>query len=70
LKAAGVVPQGKRGPHAFRHAKAAALLRSAVPLKVIGDVLGHRSATATMAYLKLDVEQLRGIALEVPRAKP
>jgi integrase/recombinase XerD len=70
LKAAGVVPQGKRGPHAFRHAKAAALLRSAVPLKVIGDVLGHRSAASTMAYLKLDVEQLRGIALEIPGAQP
>jgi integrase/recombinase XerD len=70
LNAAGVIPQGKRGPHAFRHAKAAALLRSAVPLKVIGDVLAHRSATATMAYLKLDLEQLRGIALEIPGARP
>ena len=45
LKAAGVVPRGKRGPHAFRHAKAASLLRSAVPLKVIGDVFAHRSAS-------------------------
>jgi integrase/recombinase XerD len=70
LHAAGVVPQGKRGPHAFRHAKAASLLRSAVPLKVIGDVLAHRSATSTMAYLKLDVEQLRGIALDIPGARP
>jgi integrase/recombinase XerD len=52
LKAAGVVPQGRRGPHVFRHAKAASLLRSAVPLKVIGDVLAHRSAASTMAYLK------------------
>jgi integrase/recombinase XerD len=66
LKAADVVPQGKRGPHAFRHAKAASLLRSAVPLKVIGDVLAHRSAASTMTYLKLDLEQLRGIALDVP----
>jgi integrase/recombinase XerD len=66
LKAADVVPRGKRGPHAWRHAKAAALLRQAVPLKVIGDVFAHRSAASTMAYLKLDVEQLRGIALELP----
>lgn len=70
LKAANVVPQGKRGPHAFRHAKAAALLREAVPLKVIGDVFAHRSAGSTMAYLKLDLEQLRGIALELPGARP
>jgi hypothetical protein len=53
---------------AWRHAKAAALLRQAVPLKVIGDVFAHRSATSTMAYLKLDVEQLRGIALELPES--
>lgn len=70
LKAAGVVPRGKRGPHAWRHAKAAALLQEAVPLKVIGDVFAHRSAASTMAYLKLDVEQLRGIALELPGARP
>jgi len=70
LKAAGVVPRGKRGPHAWRHAKAAALLQQAVPLKVIGDLFAHRSATSTMAYLKLDVEQLRGIALELPGARP
>jgi integrase/recombinase XerD len=70
LKAADVVPQGKRGPHAFRHAKAAALLRQGVPLKVIGDVFAHRSAGSTMAYLKLDLERLRGIALELPGARP
>lgn len=69
LKAADVVPPGRRGPHVFRHAKAASLLRSAVPLKVIGDVLAHRSAASTMAYLKLDLEQLRGIALDIPEAR-
>jgi hypothetical protein len=41
-----------------------------VPLKVIGDVFAHRSAASTMAYLKLDVEQLRGIALDLPGARP
>jgi integrase/recombinase XerD len=70
LKVAGVVPWGRKGPHAWRHARAAALLRQAVPLKVIGDVFAHRSAASTMAYVKLDVEQLRGIALELPGARP
>jgi hypothetical protein len=37
---------------------------------VIGDVFAHRSASSTMAYLKLDVEQLRGIALEIPGSRP
>jgi integrase/recombinase XerD len=53
LTAAGVMPPGKKGPHAFRHARAVSLLRAAVPLKAIGDILGHRSALSTGAYLKL-----------------
>jgi hypothetical protein len=32
-------------------------------------VLAHRSAVSTMAYLKLDLEQLRGIALDIPRTR-
>jgi integrase/recombinase XerD len=70
ISAAGVTPRGKKGPHAFRHARAASLLRSAVPLKVIGDVLAHRSTQSTMIYLKLDLNELRGIALEIPRVLP
>ncbi|MGH8137686.1 MAG: site-specific integrase [Steroidobacteraceae bacterium] len=66
LATAGVTPLGKKGPHAFRHARAVSLLRSAVPLKVIGDVLGHRSADSTAAYLKLATEDLRAVALEIP----
>lgn len=66
LDAAGVVTSGKRGPHAFRHARAVNLLRAQVPLKEIGDVLGHRSVRSTMTYLKLAVDDLRAIALEVP----
>jgi integrase/recombinase XerD len=70
LKAADVIPQGKRGAHAFRHARAVSLLRRDTPLKVIGDLLGHRSIQSTMTYLKLDVEALRGVALEIPGVSP
>jgi len=63
IEAAGVQPVGKRGPHAFRHAR---LLRAGVPLKVIGDLLGHRSAASTTPYLKLATAELRGVSLEVP----
>jgi site-specific recombinase XerD len=66
LAAAGVTPSGKRGPHAFRHARAVSLLRAAVPLKTVGDVLGHRSPHSTWAYLKLATEDLRAIGLEIP----
>jgi len=68
LTAAGVNPPGKKGPHAFRHARAVSLLRSSVSLKVIGDVLGHRSMDSTAAYLKLATEDLRSVALESPVA--
>lgn len=53
LDAADVMMPGKKGPHTFRHARAVSLLRAAVPLKAIGDILGHRSALSTGAYLKL-----------------
>ena len=66
LRAAGVTPQGRNGPHAFRHARAVSLLRSGVPLKIIGDVLGHTSAQATAEYLKLATDDLRAVGLELP----
>ncbi|HEY0942867.1 MAG TPA: site-specific integrase [Steroidobacter sp.] len=70
LAAAGISPQGKKGPHAFRHARAVSLLRSAIPLKLIGDVLGHRSVDSTAVYLKLATEDLRAVALEIPTGVP
>lgn len=66
LKAAGISPEGKRGPHAFRHARAVSLLRSGVTLKIISDVLGHTSADAVGVYLKLATEDLRKVGLELP----
>ncbi len=66
LAAAGVTPSGKNGSHIFRHARAVEMLRAAVPRKVIGDLLGHRSTESTAPYLKLATEDLRAIALEVP----
>jgi site-specific recombinase XerD len=66
IKAAGVEPRGKQGPHVFRHALAVSMLHAAVPIKQIGDVLGHRSAASTAVYLKLATEDLRAVALEIP----
>ena len=43
LAVVGATSPGRRGPHAFRHARAASLLREGVTIKEIGDVLGHRS---------------------------
>lgn len=66
LAKAGITPAGKRGPHVFRHARAVELLRGSVPQKIIGDLLGHRSTESTNVYLKLAIEDLRAVALDVP----
>lgn len=62
----GIHLNGKRGPHVFRHARARSLLQAGVPLKTVGDLLGHRSASATAVYLKLYDQQLRDVALALP----
>jgi site-specific recombinase XerD len=67
LKMAGITPRSRKGPHAFRHARAVSLLRAAVPLTIIGDVLGHRSAESTAVYLKLATEDLRAVGLNIPK---
>ena len=54
------------GPHCLRHSLALHLLRRGVSLKVIGDLLGHRSAESTCVYLRLHIEDLREVALDLP----
>ena len=66
LAAVGVFPTGKRGAHLLRHSRAVSLLRGGVPLKVIGDILGHRAEGSTAPYLKLATEDLRSVALDLP----
>ena len=63
---AGVRMPGLGGPHALRHGLAMHLLRQGTPLKTIGDLLGHRSAESTGIYLRLQVEDLRDVALSLP----
>jgi integrase/recombinase XerD len=66
IDAAGVPEEGKRGPHAFRHARAVSMIRASASLKEIGDVLGHRASDSALVYLKLATDDLRAIALEIP----
>jgi integrase len=54
------------GAHCLRHSLAIHLLRQGTSLKAIGDLLGHRSAESTCVYLRLHVEDLRGVALPLP----
>ncbi len=66
LRRAGLTVTGKHGAHAFRYARAVGLLRAAVPLKTISDLLGHSTSSSTGVYLKLDADELRDVALDVP----
>jgi site-specific recombinase XerD len=55
-----------RGVHCLRHSYATHLLRQGVSLKSIGDLLGHRSTESTCVYLRLDLDDLRDVALPLP----
>jgi integrase/recombinase XerD len=66
LQHTGIKLERKHGPHAFRHARAVSLLDRGLPLKSIGDVLGHRSTESTAVYLKLATSELRTVGLDIP----
>jgi integrase len=51
------------GTHTFRYSCAQRLLEKEVPLKAIGDFLGHQDPSSTQRYMKIALGQLREIAL-------
>jgi site-specific recombinase XerD len=53
-------------PRTLRHTFATRLLRAGQPLKVIADLLGHRSLTAVAIYAKVDFTRLLEVAGEWP----
>ena len=64
---AGVDTSDKHcGLHSVRHSIAVNMLLSDTPYPVITGVLGHESSNTTKAYLRVDVERLRALCLEVP----
>ena len=66
---AGIDVTGRRhGPHALRHSLASNMLAGGTSYPAIGAVLGHAGVESTRPYLRIDVEHLRGLALEVPDA--
>jgi len=67
MRLAGINYKKRRhGSHALRHCFASALLKEKVPLPVISELLGHKSMSSSMDYLRIDVTSLRQCALEVP----
>lgn len=62
MKALKINPP-RRGPHGIRHALACHLLNQNQSLKVIGDILGHRCTMSTRIYAKVDLTNLRHVAI-------
>jgi len=56
-----------RGTHILRHTWATWAHRRGVGLKLIADILGHRSLGTTARYARVHVEELRQVALPWPR---
>ena len=62
LRKAGI-EVSRPGAHTLRHTCVQRLVNEGVPLKTIGDYIGHRSPSSTNIYTKIDIEALREIAL-------
>jgi integrase/recombinase XerD len=51
------------GTHTFRYSCAQKLFEQGMPIKTVGDFLGHRDPNTTQRYTKIALEQLRTVAL-------
>lgn len=67
VQAAGL-PLTQYAPYCLRHGLAMRLLGRGVGIKAIGDLLGHRTLDSTGAYLRINTEAMREVALGLPRA--
>ena len=55
------------GAHAFRHSHASRQVDAGANLKVVSEILGHRSSSSTPVYVRVAIKRLRGVGLPVPR---
>jgi integrase/recombinase XerD len=65
-KRAGVSAEGL-GTHTFRHSHASRQIDAGANLKVVSEILGHRSSSSTSVYVRVALRRLRGVGLPVPR---
>jgi len=65
--AAGIDTLGrKHGPHSMRSSLASSMVNDGVPYEVVRRMLGHRDPNAVKHYAKIDIENLRFCAIDVP----
>jgi integrase/recombinase XerD len=55
------------GAHAFRHSHASRQVDAGANLKVVSEILGHRSSSSTSVYVRVALKRLRNVGLPVPR---
>jgi site-specific recombinase XerD len=55
------------GAHAFRHSHASRQIDSGANVKIVSDILGHRSSSSTSVYVRVALKRLRTVAIPVPR---
>jgi site-specific recombinase XerD len=55
-----------KGSHALRRTAASHIYNSGIGLKLTADLLGHKSLDSTTAYVKVDFNSLRSVALSWP----
>jgi integrase/recombinase XerD len=63
------LPLADYSPYCLRHGFAMRLLGRGVGIVAIGDLLGHRNLDSTSAYLRINTEAMRDVALQVPRVR-
>lgn len=61
------IPIKVLGAHAFRHSHATRQVDAGANIKVLRDILGHRSVSSTSVYVRVALKRLRGVGLAVPR---
>ena len=61
------IPAKVIGAHAFRHSHATRQIDSGANVKVVSDILGHRSSSSTSVYVRVALRRLRAVTLPVPR---
>ena len=55
-----------KGSHALRRTAASHIYNSGIGLKLTADLLGHESIDSTTAYVKVDFDSLRSVAVSWP----
>jgi site-specific recombinase XerD len=64
---AGIDVSGKKhGSHSLRSSLASSMVNDGVPYEVVRRLLGHRDPNAVKHYAKIDIENLRCYAIDVP----